>query len=128
MLPQVKYASLNPSAPVPTSLGEDLLALTRAARVAQDDLYTAIRSCCSFGSTTYLAAFAPGSLPTLLANSTINTDVVLEVAESALLVGAGTSPVVGQMTGTIINSGVVTDCKVCASGVVVSGALCLKCD
>lgn len=88
------------------------MALTRAARIAEEDLYHAIRDSCSSGSTQDLDKYK-STVPQLMQSAAVNDTAVLESAQLAL--DAAYPPAASALTGGILNCGGVKNCKVCAA-------------
>ncbi|KAF6261861.1 hypothetical protein COO60DRAFT_711727 [Scenedesmus sp. NREL 46B-D3] len=105
---------------VPTSLQEDLLTITRVARVVQSDLYDSTKQCCS--STPQSASpFTQytSNLDEVLSSAPVNQTAVLETGSYP---AATPSTAIKLMTGHLLNSAGVKNCVV--SGHSLCVALC----
>lgn len=113
------YDSLDKSSPLPLSLYDDLVRITKLARIGQDDLYNAIRSCCASNSSNasgssglstfvssvnHLASAAPVSLSEIKLALNLQgddgKDAKLDYENGAI-----------GMVGTLLNSGGISNCK-----------------
>jgi len=116
---------------MPANLYDDLVAITRLARVGQVDLYDSVKACCAAAS---LSSVMPlkdfvGALPDLAAKAPVK----LAEIQATLEMGSGGNasrarmaegqadslmPEGGSasMVGTLLNSGGIADCRVSERG------------
>eukprot|EP00882_Tetradesmus_deserticola_P014624 GHRQ01015557.1.p1 GENE.GHRQ01015557.1~~GHRQ01015557.1.p1 ORF type:complete len:232 (-),score=41.00 GHRQ01015557.1:123-818(-) len=95
---------------VPPSLQEDLLTITRAARVVQSDLYNSTKLCCSSTpqSTAPFMQYT-SNLGGVLSSAPVNQTAVLETGSYPAATPSTSSPV---MAGRLLNSAGVKNCVV----------------
>jgi hypothetical protein len=95
---------------VPASLQEDLLTITRVARVVQSDLHNSIKQCCSTTpvSTAPFAQYTT-NLGEIITTAPVNTTAVLESGSFPTEVPTTAIPL---LTGRLLNSAGVKNCVV----------------
>lgn len=103
-------AAYNGYATVPPSLQEDLLTITRIARVVQSDLYDSTKQCCS-STPASTAAFAKynTNLTEVISTAPINQTAVLETGSYPAATPSTSIPL---LTGRLLNSAGVKNCVV----------------
>lgn len=94
---------------MPFTLYDDLLTLTKAARLAESDLYTSIQQSCSTGVSEVLDTYK-SSIALLVESAIVNDTAVLESAWLAL--DAAYPTTAQTMKGLILNNGGLRNCKV----------------
>jgi hypothetical protein len=94
---------------VPPSLQEDLVAITRVARVVQSDLYDSIKRCCSTPSGRAAFDKYTTTLASIVTAAPVNVTAVLEAGSYTAATPVAPVP---KMTGHLLNSAGVKNCKV----------------